>query len=424
MWGAFLAGHVGQMVLLAALLTMSAFFSGSETALFSLSPGQLYRLRRGGGGGRLTASLMARPHQILHSLLLGNLLVNVAYSGISAVLIIDLQRQTALPGALLAALLLAPVLVLILVGEVLPKMLAMLVAERWAVAAAVPLTGLRKALHWVIFVLHRAIVGPLTQIIAPRPAAGAAISGEELGARLDLSAKRGILDSQANVLLQEIVELTDLRVCDIMVPRVDMICYDVDAPTAGLVRLLGRTKLRRVPVYERDVDHVIGVVHAKRVLLDPAARLRDIVVTVPFVPEAANLERVLTQLRARRSQMALVVDEYGGTAGLVTMEDILEEIVGDIPDRHEEGRGPAVEQVGPGRYVIDGDLPIHEWDDAFGMGLRGRRISSIGGFVTSLLGRIPAVGDAAAYRNLRFTVRSMRRRRIGRLELQLLEADP
>ena len=144
---------------------------------------------------------------------------------------------------------------------------------------------------------------------------------------------------------------------------------------------------------------------------------------MPFVPEAASVERVLTQLRARRSQMAIVVDEYGGTAGLVTLEDILEEIVGDIPDRHEDASGPAVEQVGPGRYVIDGNLPIHEWDEAFGMDLDRRRISSVGGFVTSLLGRIPAVGDEAAYRNLTFKVISMRRRRIGKLELTVREGE-
>jgi len=116
-----------------------------------------------------------------------------------------------------------------------------------------------------------------------------------------------------------------------------------------------------------------------------------------------------------------VVDEYGGTAGLVTLEDVLEEIVGDIPDRHEP-RGELVEKVSPGRYVVDGDLAIHEWADAFDIDLHKRHISSVGGFVTFLLGRIPAVGDSAAYRNLKFTVISMRRRRVGKIEVHLQEA--
>ena len=422
MWGEFFAERVPELVLLAALLSVSAFFSGSETALFSLSSGQLYRLRRGGRGSRTAAALMNRPQQILHSILLGNLLVNVAYSTICAVMVIDLARpEMGLSPWIVAAASLAPVLVLILSGEVLPKMLAMLIAERWAVVAAAPLAVLRKVAFPLTVALHRGIVGPLTQILAPRPTGGQDISSEELAALLDLSAKRGILDHQTNTLLQEIMELTDLRVRDVMIPRVDMICYDLDAPRAGLGKLFGRTRLRRVPVYEKDVDHIVGVVHAKRVLLSPDVPLRDVVVKVPFIPEAANLERALTQLRARRSQMAVVVDEYGGTAGLVTLEDILEEIVGDIPDPHERGRGPAVEEIAPGRYVIDGDLAIHEWDDAFDMQLAHERISTIGGFVTSLLGRIPAVGDEATYRNLHFIVRSMRRRRVAELELRLVE---
>ena len=421
----FLAARAVELALLVGLLCFSAFFSGSETALFSLSPGQLYRLRRRGtGAGSTVAFLMGRPRQVLHSLLLCNLLVNVAYSGISAVVLIDLQRDMGLSAWVLVAGSLVPVLVLILAGEVLPKMLAMLVAERWALTAAPVLAGLRWALFPVIGGLHKAIVGPLTRMIAPRPSGDANIRSEELAALLDLSAKRGILDHQTNSLLQEIVELTDLRVADIMVPRVDMICYDVDGPRAGLVELFCRTRLRRIPVYESDVDHILGVVHAKRVLFDPGLPLREAVVKVPFVPEAANLERVLTQLRVRRSQMAIVVDEYGGTAGLVTLEDILEEIVGDIPDRHEAGQGPPVQETAPGRYVIDGDLAVHEWADAFGMVLRGERISTLGGFVTSRLGRIAAEGDVVRYRNLEFTVVSMRRRRIEKLSLHLLEDEP
>ena len=420
MWGEFLAAHVGHLVLLAALLALSAHCSASETALFSLSPGRLYRMRRGGRGGQLVVSLMARPQEILSALLLSNLLINTALSSVAAVMVLELARpEMQVPAWAVPVLSAAPALLLIVCGDLLPKTLALLVGESWAVAAAPVLAIQRRALLWIIRLLHVILIDPLTRILAPRAVHGANIDGEELTALLDMSAKRGVIDSQTGVLLREIVELTDIRVADIMVPRVDMICYDVDAPRAGLVKLLVRTRLRRIPVYERDVDHILGVIQAKRVLLEDAP-LRQLVMKVPFVPEAANLERTLLQLRVRRAQMAVVVDEYGGTAGLVTMEDILEEIVGDIPDRFEKS-GPAVQQIAPGRYLVDGDLPIREWADAFALDLAGGRISTVGGFVTSLLGRIARVGDQAAYRNLQFTVRSMRRRRIGQLELQLVE---
>lgn len=419
MWG-FFADRVGHLMFLGVLLVFSAFFSGSETALFSLSPGQLFRLRRGGRGGQMVGSLMARPGRILHTLLLGNLLVNVAYSSITAMLVLDLHGTLGLPTWQLGIASLVPLLVLIFTGEIVPKMLAILLAERWAVTAAVPLALLRRGLSVVIALLHAALVGPLVKIIAPVRAGTADISSDELAAVLDLSARRGILGPQANVLLQEIVGLTDLRVRDIMVPRVDMISYDVDGPRVGMVKLFTRTRLRRIPVYEGTIDNILGVIPAKRVLFYPDTPLRDEVVKIPFVPEAADLERTLLQLRVRRVQMAIVVDEYGGTAGLVTLEDILEEIVGDIPDRYDQA-GPLVEKVSPSHYLVDGDLGIHEWADAFDIDLQGRRISSVGGFVTSLLGRIPSTGEVATYRNLKFTVVTMRRRRIGKIEVHLRE---
>jgi CBS domain containing-hemolysin-like protein len=422
MWGQFLAQRAGELALLAGMLVLSAFFSGSETALFSLTPGQLYRLRRGRAVERAAAALMAHPQQILLSLLLGNLVVNTTYATVSAVLVIDaVSPEMGLSPWLVPVVSVTPLMVLILAGEVVPKMLALLVAEGWALAAAGPLTVVKKVLLPLIMAMHKAVIGPLVQMLAPRQASGANIDSEELGALLDLSAKRGILDTRTNALLQEIVELTNLRVAEIMVPRVDMICYDIDAPRAGLIRTIQTHRLRRVPVYQKDVDHILGVVQAKRVLLSPDRPLREMVVPVPFVPQAANLERTLLQLRVKRSQLAVVVDEYGGTAGLVTLEDILEEVVGDIPDRHDNAAGPPVQKTGPGRYVIDGDLGVHEWDDVFGTDLRRRRISTVGGFVTSLLGRIPAVGDTVQYRNLYFTVLSMRRRRIEQLQLELRE---
>jgi CBS domain containing-hemolysin-like protein len=149
--------------------------------------------------------------------------------------------------------------------------------------------------------------------------------------------------------------------------------------------------------------------------------LADFVVKVPFVPEAANLERVLIQFRVTRTQMAIVVDEFGGTAGLITLREILEEIVGDLPEAHEPAAGLAVQKVSDKEYLIDGDLAFHEWADAFEVDLSGKRITTLGGFVTSMLGRIARVDDVVQYRNLRFTVLSMRRRRVGNMRLQLTE---
>lgn len=416
--GAFLADHVGQLLAMAVLLAASGFFSGTETALFSLTRGQLYRLKNSRGAGKLAADLMANTPRTLNTLLLGNLLVNVAYASLSAAMVLGLRAD---PAWLAPAVSLAPLLVLILFGEVAPKMVAHALGEKWALFAAPAVAVIGTLLAGPLWVLGRLLVGPMTRILAPRGAGQTHIANDELASVLALSAKRGIISHDANALLQEIVELTDLKVADVMVPRVDMVAYDVDASRAGLVDLFARTRLRRIPVYSGDADHIVGMIHAKRLLLRAEAPLAELVVPVVFVPEAGNVERLLMQFRVRQVQIAIVVDEYGGTAGLVALEDVLEEIVGDIPDPDQGEEDPPVRQLGDKQYVINADLAIHEWADAFKIDLAHRRISTIGGFVTAQLGRIPHVGDETTYRNLHFRVETMRRRRITTLRLDLLE---
>ncbi len=419
-WGEFLYTNVWQLIAMLALLICSGFFSGSETALFSLTRSQLSRIKQTRSSRRVAAMLVAKPRRLLNTLLLSNMLVNVSFAAASALMVIKLKNLGA-SALVMAAASVAPLLLLILVGEVTPKMLAYASRERWAVATATGVLIVSKALLPVLWVLENTFISPLVRIIAPRPAGGADITSGQLAGMLDLSAKRGIISRDAGALLQEIVDLTDLRVADIMVPRVDMEAHDINAPRTSLEAALRRTRLRRIPVYDGDVDHILGIIHAKRVLLNPRAAMGELIEPAVFLPEQGNIERALVQFRARRVSMAVVVDEYGGTAGLVTLKDILEEIVGDIPEAEQTSPGPTVEDIGDNEYLIEGDLAIHEWVDEFKMDLTGKRISTVGGFVTSLLGRIPGVGDRVEYRNLTFTVESMRGRRVGKVTLKLLE---
>lgn len=421
MWGQFLISHAWQLALMAALLVFSGFFSGTETALFSLSRGQLYRMSRSRSTSRrLVGSLMVKPARVLHSLLLGNMLVNVGFASLAALVILDMKVAGA-PTWAAGLWSLVPLLVLILLGEVGPKMLAFATAERWSLLTGAPVAIIERLCRPVLRVVDAA-VSPLVRLCAPPAETDAGgINGAELAALLELSAKRGVIDRDVSSLLREIMELTAIRVGEIMVPRVDMIAFNAAGPTDELVELFRRTRLRKIPVFANDVDHIVGVVHAKRLLLNRSAELGSLIVPIPFVPETGNIERTLLQFRIKAAQMAIVVDEYGGTAGLITMEDILEEIVGDIPDPRDQQRAAAVQRTGEREYVLDGNLSIHDWADAFRIDLSGRRISTVGGFVTLLLGRIPQVGDVADYRNLHFIVESMRRRRIGTLRLRLQE---
>ncbi len=416
-WTEYFASHMAMLLAALVLLAVAAALNAAETAFFNLTAGQLGHLAKGGTLGKLVARLMSHPRRLLNTILLANALTVTAYSALVAITLLDMEGM-GLPAAAMAALALLPVLALILLAEIAPKSLALAASQRLACLLAPPLALLQKLFSPALWLMERVFINPLTRLLSSGGAEDTTINADELAALLDLSARRGVIAHEASELLREIVSLTGLRVGDVMVPRVDMIACDADAPPQKLRELFREARLRRIPVYEGDIDHIVGVVHAKRFLLNPDKPIRELVVKVPFVPEAANVERLLVQLRVTRQQMALVVDEYGGTAGLVTLEDVLEEIVGDIPDPNM-GERPLVARVGQNQYLIDGELGVHEWADVFGTNLSAKRISTIGGFVTSLLGRIPKAGDTAAYRNLRFTVDSMRGRRIAKLRLEL-----
>ena len=232
-------------------------------------------------------------------------------------------------------------MVLILFGEVMPKLLAYATAPRWAALSARAMGVMGRILWPLLWLMDQALVGPMTRLLA-HPPAPRDITVRELAALLDLSARRGII-ANANVLLQEIVDLTQLRVSDIMVPRVNMVAYDINNPPAGLAELFRKSHLRKMPVYDGQPDRILGVIYGKTLLLNPGKPLRELVVKLPFVPESANVERLLNaSIRVTRKQMAIVVDEFGGVAGIVTLQDIVEQIVGDIYDARNAQARPGV----------------------------------------------------------------------------------
>jgi len=418
-WPDFLMCHAFSLVAMLVSLVLAACVNGTEAAMFSLSPGQLYRMRHSHNRlARLVPKLLATPRRILNTLLLMNLLVTTALAGLTAVMVLDVEQRG--HSVVAVAMSVVPLLALILVGEMVPKLLGFAAPVGWSQLAAYPVLILSRGLLPVLWVLEKLLVNPLLRIVAPS-VSSREITSDELASLLELSAKRGIIAHDASRLLREIVQLNDLRVSDIMVPRVDMIAYDIHDSREGLAKLFQESHLRKIPVYDTQPDAVVGVIYGKDLLLSEATPLRDLAVKVPFVPAAGVVERLLVQFRVTRKQMAMVVDEYGGLAGLVTLKDIVEEIVGDIPDAADGPVQPAVERLAHNQYLLAGDLPIHDLADVLGVNLVAARITSVGGFLVSLLGRMPKPGDEARYRNLKFSVVSTRRRRVNKLRLELME---
>ncbi|MFW6060186.1 MAG: hemolysin family protein [Phycisphaeraceae bacterium] len=422
-----------ELLLLPVLLVASGFFSGSETALFSLSQHQRVRLARDEHlTGRTITTLLAETRSLLITLLLGNMTINVLFFVISSVLLLQLQR-TDWAGAVIVTLAsVLPLLAIILLGEVLPKLIAARLTVGWARFCALPLYVVHRVIAPVRIFAHVAVITPLARLIAPRRTVPA-LSEDELESLLTLSQRQGLIDPDEEQLLQQVLELSQLKVRDLMVPRVDMRAFDLESDPAELVELARTHGMSQIPVYEGDLDHIAGVVHARQLLLrEPTTRddVRKLVRQVKFVPEQQRGDQLLVEMRKTGATFAIIVDEYGGTAGLVTLEDVVEHMVGDIAGPFEAAGEPEIEHFGANRWRASAWLSVHEWADFFGHDstIEGvatlDAVSTVGGLVMARLGRVPQPGDRVNVGNVQITVERMNGRRIESVLIELRHDQP
>jgi putative hemolysin len=419
------AGVALNIALILLLVMMSGVFSGSETVLFSLTPVQLERAALSRNPlRRLAAQLMARPKQTLTAVLLANTAVNVLLFATSYVLFQRLSARyeaawiTPVSG-------LASVLLVVIGGEVVPKVIGVTLADRLAPIAG----GLMRVTGIVALPLGRAIdwllAEPFARVVLGKSQThrdeDPTLSTIELKTLLEMSQRAGTIRWLEDTFLRAIVDLGQTRVRDVMVPRVEMVAYDVDAPADGLRDLIRETRFKKIPVYEGSKDNMIGLVYAKILFLNPDKPLREIVSPVRLVPELASCERLLVHFRESRSQVAIVIDEYGGVAGLVTLEDVLEEIVGELHEPEDEYEEPDIRALADGAYDISGALSVQYWADTFRLPPRVERVATVGGLVMAKLGRAGRVGDVVRLGNVELKVAALRHRRIHRLHLRLLD---
>ncbi len=392
------------------LLMCSGLVSGSETALFALNRQALLGLiRTQKRFERLAYLLMKQPRLVLMTVLITNTAINVAIFAISFV-----AAQSAASGGPLwtAAAGMGTLLLVTLIGEIIPKALAYSSAARFAPAAAPLILFLQTVLSPIRFCLGTFLVVPITRLLSPAKPPPAALDTDELRFLVEQSAKEGVIDSSENAMLQAVVALPGVKVREIMVPRVDMESIALNDPPARVRETLRATHRRKLPVCGRDPDDVVGLLYTRDAFLKPNAAVRDLIRPVRFVPEQADLSHLMQHFRQTRTQFAIVVDEYGGTAGLVSVEDVLEQIVGEISESDQPREIPPVEEIDENTYRLLGDLNIRAWKDQFAVGQVDGGIDTLGGLILARLGRLPREGDCIRIRNLTLTVERMRGRRV------------
>ncbi len=409
--------------LILVLLAMSAAFSASEAVLFSLSRVQLERAAASASVlRRRAAQLMARPKSTLLTILIANTAVNVALFAEAYVLFSRLGYRLGAWAVPLAGV--ASVLLVVVVGEVVPKVLGVSVADRLAPLSAVVVHTVGFVARPLGRIIDLVLAEPFVRIVLgpERSRSAADLSADELKTLLAMSRQGGTLRPLEDTFLRPIVDLSSMRVVDVMVPRVAMKAYDVRASSEGLRALMRESRHKKIPVYDGSLDNIVGLVYAKVLFLNPGKTLRELVVPVRFVPALITCEQLLIHFRSTRSQVAIVVDEYGGVAGLVTLEDVIEQIVGELHDPEEQPAEPEIQALPEGGYEISGQLSVQYWIEAFGLPQRVERVATVGGLVMAQLGRPAVVGDRVQFGNVELQVVRVRSRRIERLHLRLRPA--
>ncbi|MFG0284078.1 MAG: CNNM domain-containing protein [Phycisphaerales bacterium JB039] len=409
--------------LLPVLLAVSGMISGAETALFSLTHAE--RLRLGAThprAARAVRRLFSQPRRLLIGILLINNAVNVVYFVISQALLWRIES-----GALRAALGLAALLTVIVVGEVLAKLLASAARERYAAVIAQPLAVVMAALGPALSGLDRWIVAPLVRLLRPR-SLGPALAAEEMVALLEVSGAEGDLDDAEQSLLSAVLNLGEIRVRDVMRPRVDLDWIDADATPGQAREVAARSRARWLVVAARTLDDPQRrLLDVEAWLLAGAGAIRP--VEPDYIPENARLDQLLEELRRVGSPVALAVDEQGQLSGLIHREDAIARLL-EVSVADGAPGSEVVRMVGLNRWSVAGRLSIREWAEHFSdmapqVGPSGRRVTTIAGLVMGALGRIPRVGDSVRIGPVLFTVESMRGRVVDRVVVDVgPEATP
>ncbi len=401
------------------LLILSGTFSGSETAFFSLDRLQLRRFERSASRReRAVAAVAAHPERLLAGILFGNTLVNVAGSSVMLALARRLHGRFFDWDPVGVSVAAATAFILIL-GEILPKGVAVHWPARVAPSAVVALDPLLRVVAPAARILERAAFGFLGALGVREEPAGTGIGRRELQVLFeDIQAGKEVTEDEG-VIAANIFDFFETRAYEIMTPRVDLAGIAVDLPASELRTRVAAARHSRLPVYRDSFDQIIGFINAKDCLLDPDVPLDGLLRPVHYVPERARLHRILAEIQSRRLNLVVVVNEYGGTEGIITKEDLAEAVVGEIFDEQERDQAPPLEAAGPGEWRVDGLLPTDDLAEAVGRELPEGPAETVAGRVAHLLGRPPRPGDAVEDAVLSYRVLTVRRHRAHRLQVRL-----
>jgi CBS domain containing-hemolysin-like protein len=393
-------------ILLLVLLAMSGSFSATETALFSLNRVERRRLEEDDSPrSQRIARVLRRPRRLLSTLLFGNTVVNVATAAVATVFFEGVLRDH----GLITAIVVDTILVLSL-GEIIPKTIAVNRAVPIARAAITPLVQFTRVTDPFVRIFDRAARSILALLRVPEEARGA-LSASELELLFDEAGKKRTITQQERRIVRNILRFSETTAAEIMTPRVELVSAPVDVSREDLARLMTAARHTRLPIYEGSVDHIVGFVSTKEFFLNPQKGIRELVKPVAIFPEGARIHRVFRHMQKHRLNLAVIVNEYGETSGIVTVEDLVEEIVGEIYDEYESAE-ELIQSIGPDRWLVYCRASVEDVNEACGLSLPVGEAVTLNGYLCGEFGRIPAPDQSIERGGARFTIVESGRRRI------------
>lgn len=409
-----------QLVVLVILLIGSAFFSASETALMSISKiDARHMVDQNIKNAKIVSKLVEDPNKLLGAILVGNNIVNIGASSLATVIATGIFKSA---GAGIATGVMT--LLILIFGEITPKSLSTQKAHEVACFVARPISilvvifnPLVKVLMFISNLIIRLFGG---KIDTSKPF----ITTDELKTIVTVSHEEGVIEEEEKEMIYNVFGFGDSFTKDVMIPRTDMIAVDANATYEEIIDLYKQEQFSRMPVYQESHDNIIGVIYVKDLLLKQfnpedfvmADFLRD----VYFVHEFKRIDELFKEMRSKKIGMAIVVDEYGGTSGIVTLEDLIEEIVGDIDDEYDMTEDSFV-KLNDKEYLVDGSFRISDFNDELHLDISSNEFDSIGGFIIGLLDRFPDEGEVVTYEGITFRVQETMNNRINKLKVTLCD---
>lgn len=410
-----------KIIFLCVLLLLSGFFSGSEASLFSLTELHLHKMKEDKNPFYLYVSrLLAYPRRLLTTVLIGNESVNITISALATSIFISSIGIEEGKWVSIGVTTLA----LLVFGEAIPKTFAVNYPIRFSNSVSIPLTffaAIERPVVWILEKISDLFVHVFGRVIV---AESTALTEDEFKTLVDAGHEEGALEESQKDLIHRVFKLADTTVSDIMTPRVDMFCLPLSMNVEQMVQEVLKARYSRIPIYRTDKDDILGVLHARH-LLEISKGLtegsvRHLLKKPFFVPLERSIESMLKDFKGRRIQMAFVVDEYGGIEGLVTINDIMESLVGDIYDEDDIQEKP-YQKINDGSYMLSGAMDIEEFNELVGTFVSLEEFDTVGGFVFHLFGKLPARGDTIDFNDYTMKVEKVSKTRIMKVRLKKKE---